>query len=185
MPPPGIPPVTVVWGGEQGARLARFVGDLLDGQFGGKMLLRDKQTTTRHRGVDIIRVPIDPATYAEFIKQMGEHSGGGPLVVLPLLFPREQAPAAFHTAMIGDGWHTGFSEEALKTRIDAWKKGASDKGEPAAASLTLSTRRPSMSALVHLLLEGQVRNKALAANVVRRSLREAGWPDDDRAVMKL
>ena len=55
----------------------------------------------------------------------------------------------------------------------------------AVAGLEVSTRRPSMQATAQLMLEGQVRQKALAANVMRQALREAGWPDDDRAALKL
>jgi hypothetical protein len=175
---PTIPPVTMVWGGTQGPTLAREIADYQDRQSSSPMYLRDKQTTRKYRKVEITRVPVDADAYREFIKRMDEaaakNPGVAPLFLIPVLFPRDEPPKAFYTAQIGDGWYTGLSEKALKSRIDTWRKRASEKGDPAAAGLFLSTRRPGMAATLDMLLEMQTRQKAHAANVMWQALYEAG-----------
>ncbi len=194
-PAAGMPPMMLIWGGEKGPRDARQLADLLDRLLdGGPLFLRDKQTSRAHRGVTITRVPVSPKGYAALIKLLDMVPAGdglSPLALLPLMFPREKPPAAFYTAQIADGWYTALDEKPLVGRIDAWKKGAGDdKGEPAAAGVLLSTRRPGMAATAEMFLESQARHKALAANVMWQALYDAGavtpeMSDDERARVAL
>jgi hypothetical protein len=189
------PPMTLIWGGDKGQREARGLANILDEILAKKPLfLRDKETTRTHRGVTLTRVPLSPPAYGSFIDLIDwvRKSDGSlsPLSLLPLMFPRDRPPAAFHTARIAEGWYTGLDEKALVSRIDAWKKGAREEGDPAAAGIVLSTRRPGMMAAAEMLLEAQARHKALTANVMWQALYDAGavtprMTDEQRAAVAM
>jgi hypothetical protein len=80
---------------------------------------------------------------------------------------------ALYCADFGGASFFSFSRGAIERRIDAWKKGAKMKAEPAAAGFFLTRNRPGISTLIEFLMEQQVRQQAHSANVMWQALYEA------------
>jgi hypothetical protein len=78
-----------------------------------------------------------------------------------------------YCATFGGGSFFSFNRQAIESRIDAWKKGAKMKGDPASAGFFLTRNRRHVSALIEWLLERQVRKQAHSANALWQSLYDA------------
>lgn len=182
LPSAGIPPLCLVWGGgKRGQNVAMAMAAIIElgvgaTEGGSDIFVREPEKSRMYRGVKIIQVPMRPAGYRAFLQVLAkqrEVAEPSPLALIPRLFPRDEVPT-FYTALIGDGWHTGFNEKALERRIDAWKNGAKDKApSPAALSVLLSRKPPGMAAALDWPVETQVRQKALSANVLWQALYDA------------